>query len=291
MGCQMNEYDSVHLSRILEDSGYAGSRAPEEADIVLVNTCSVRAKAEQKALSRLGRLVALKRKHPGLLVAVAGCVAQQRGSDLFQRFPGLDLVLGPREIGRFKEVWTPLAELAKAKGVRIAFENCNMGGTWQSGDWNIAHNPLAWELMFDAIPLDNLGLEWEPCHQMVALIDPIPQLQEWVKRIYHLHGKDATIDWPRIRKYGIFSAFHEDIAIKTARQVNRPFAFHRTPGFGDSDWTRIITELRLGGFKGSIDIEGWHDPVYRGDLEMTGQVKGLLYLKQCRGAFVPNPKE
>jgi tRNA-2-methylthio-N6-dimethylallyladenosine synthase len=117
MGCQMNEYDSVHLSRILEDSGYVESKAPEEADIALVNTCSVRAKAEQKALSRLGRLVALKRKHPGLLLAVAGCVAQQRGSDLFQRFPDLDIVLGPREIGRFREV---LAFIEKG-GTRVAF--------------------------------------------------------------------------------------------------------------------------------------------------------------------------
>jgi len=104
MGCQMNEYDSVHLSRILEDSGYVESKTPEEADVVLVNTCSVRAKAEQKALSRLGRLVALKKKRSGLLVAVAGCVAQQRGTDLFRRFPGLDIVLGPRGIGRFREV-------------------------------------------------------------------------------------------------------------------------------------------------------------------------------------------
>ena len=117
MGCQMNEYDSVHLSRILEDSGYVEAKAPEEADVVLVNTCSVRAKAEQKALSRLGRLVALKRKQPGLLVGVAGCVAQQRGTDLFQRFPGLNIVLGPREIGRFKE---GLAAIEKG-GTRVAF--------------------------------------------------------------------------------------------------------------------------------------------------------------------------
>ena len=117
MGCQMNEYDSVHLSRILEDSGYVASKAPEEADVVLVNTCTVRAKAEQKALSRLGRLVALKRKHPGFLLAVAGCVAQQRGTDLLQRFPGLDLVLGPREIGRFREV---LRGIEKG-GSRVAF--------------------------------------------------------------------------------------------------------------------------------------------------------------------------
>ena len=54
----------------------------------------------------------------------------------------------------------------RTKGVRIAFENCEMGGTWESGDWNIAHAPDAWELMFDAVPAANLGLEWEPCHQL-----------------------------------------------------------------------------------------------------------------------------
>jgi len=104
MGCQMNEYDSDHLSRILEDSGYQRARDPETANFVILNTCSVRAKAEQKALSRLGRLSSLKKKNPGLLLAVAGCVAQQRGVDLLERFPGLDLVLGPREIGNFKGI-------------------------------------------------------------------------------------------------------------------------------------------------------------------------------------------
>ena len=69
-----------------------------------------------------------------------------------------------------------------------------------------------------------------------------------------------------------------------------PFAFHRTPGIGDTNWTDVISELRLGGYQGSIDIEGWHDPVYRDELEMTGQVRALNYLKECRGgAFVANP--
>ncbi|MCE2939787.1 MAG: hypothetical protein LW819_10890, partial [Fimbriimonadaceae bacterium] len=65
---------------------------------------------------------------------------------------------------------------------------------------------------------------------------------------------------------------------------------HRTPGFGDTNWTDVISILRKHGWRGSIDIEGWHDPVYRDDLEMTGQVHALNYLKACRGgAFVPNP--
>ncbi len=177
---------------------------------------------------------------------------------------------------RYTKVFKPLAKRAADKGVKIAFENCDMGGTWQKGDWNIAQYPASWELMFNAIDAENIGLEWEPCHQMVKLIDPMPQLRKYMDRIFHVHGKDATIKWDIIKEYGINGP--------------KQFAFHRTPGFGDSNWTDIISELRQGGFKGCIDIEGWHDPVYRGDLEMTGQVHGLNYLKQCRGGdFVPNP--
>lgn len=180
-------------------------------------------------------------------------------------------------IDRFKEVFEPLAKRAADKGVRLAFENCDMGGTWESGDWNIAHNPTAWEMMFNVVPMDNLGLEWEPCHQMVSLIDPMPQLRKWVSKIFHVHGKDATIYWDVVREHGVHGP--------------HPFAYHRTPGFGDSNWTDIISELRRGGFKGAIDIEGWHDPVYRDELEMTGQVHALNYLKQCRGGrFVENPE-
>ena len=181
-----------------------------------------------------------------------------------------------QSIKQFKKVFEPLTKRAADKGVRLAFENCDMGGTWQSGDWNIAHYPAAWELMFNAVPMDNIGLEWEPCHQMVKLIDPMPQLRQWVKKIFHLHGKDATVYWDVVRQYGVGGP--------------QPFAYHRTPGFGDSNWADIISELRRGGFTGSIDIEGWHDPVYRGELEMTGQVHGLNYLKRCRGgSFVENP--
>jgi len=190
---------------------------------------------------------------------------------------------------QFKKVFTPLTKRAADKGVRIAFENCDMGGSWQTGDWNIAHNPVAWEMMFHEVPAANLGLEWEPCHQMVNLIDPIPQLHQWSNKVFHVHGKDATVYWDRIRKYGIRTAVHEDIARKSGSQGTKPFAYHRTPGFGDSNWTEIISILRMNGFKGSIDIEGWHDPVMRSELEMTGQVAGMKYLKQCRGDFIANP--
>ncbi|MBZ9858140.1 sugar phosphate isomerase/epimerase family protein [Mesorhizobium sp. CA12] len=196
---------------------------------------------------------------------VSGFTGRIRGKKLTDSLP------------RFREVWGQLAKRAADKGVRIAFENCAMDGNWASGDWNIAHNPDAWELMFNELPNDNLGLEWEPCHQLVYLIDPIPQIRKWAPRIFHVHGKDATVRWDVIREHGVFGRL--------------PFVQMRTPGFGDSDWTRVISELRLAGYKGAIDIEGWHDPVYRGDLEITGQARALDYLKQCRGgnSYVPNP--
>lgn len=199
------------------------------------------------------------------------------GSNLVCGFAGR--VVGkpvPESIPRFKEVFGELARRAADRGVRLAFENCDMGGTWQSGDWNIAHSPHAWEMMFNALPLDNLGLEWEPCHQLNSLVDPLPQLRKWIHRIFHVHGKDATVLWDVVREYGI--------------RGGKAYAYHRTPGFGDTNWTDVISALRMGGYKGSIDIEGWHDPVYRVDLEMTGQVHALRYLKNCRGgAYIENP--
>jgi len=179
-------------------------------------------------------------------------------------------------IPAFKKVFGELCKRAADKGLSIAFENCDMGGTWYKGDWNIAITPRAWTLMFDTLPLDNIGLEWEPCHQMVKLIDPIPQLRKWAKKVFHVHGKDATVARDIIAENGIVGP--------------DSFAWHRTPGFGDSNWADIITILRQNDYQGSIDIEGYHDPVYRGELEWTGQVQGLNYLKACRGgAFVPNP--
>jgi len=218
------------------------------------------------------------RKNAETVEAWKACIgaAKAFGCDLVCGFAGR-LIDRPidESIPAYRTFWGEMSRRAADGGVRIAFENCEMGGNWRRGDFNIATIPAAWELMFDALPAENIGLCWEPCHQMVKLIDPMPQLRRYVRRIFHVHGKDATVLWDVVREHGIAGP--------------KPFAFHRTPGFGDSNWTDIISELRRGGFVGSIDIEGWHDPVYREELEMTGQVAGLNYLKRCRAAFVPNP--
>ncbi len=182
----------------------------------------------------------------------------------------------PEAIPKFGEVFRDLTKKAADKNLNMAIENCTMGGTWDHATCNIGFNPKAWKLMFQEVTAENFGLEWEPTHQMVQLIDPVAQLREWVPKIVHMHGKDATIDWDGVRRYGVLGASE--------------FVYHRTPGFGDTNWRDIFTILHQNGYEGDICIEGYHDPVYRDDWEMTGQLHALHYLKWCRGGdFTPNP--
>ncbi len=104
MGCQMNEYDSDCLSQLLIDAGHFPTDNQYDADLILINSCTIRAKAQQKAFSQIGRMASLKAKRPDLILGLMGCIAQQEGSNLFKRFPALDLVLGTREISRIPEI-------------------------------------------------------------------------------------------------------------------------------------------------------------------------------------------
>ena len=178
---------------------------------------------------------------------------------------------------KFGKVFRELARRAEDRGVRLAIENCPMGGTWQNATCNIGINPRAWEVMFNEVPSDALGLEWEPAHQLIQLIDPIAQLRKWVKKVYHVHGKDATVDRHAVAEYGVLCDTDW-------------YAPERTPGFVDSDWRDIIYILHMGGYTGDICVEGYHDPIYKKDWEMTAQKHALAYLKWCRGGdFVTNP--
>jgi tRNA-2-methylthio-N6-dimethylallyladenosine synthase len=97
-GCQMNERDSEIMAQALSLCGYVESMSYEEADLVILNTCSIRAKAEQKVLSLLGYLRKAKNNNPSMRICVAGCVAQQAGSHLIERMPHVDLVIGTQHI-------------------------------------------------------------------------------------------------------------------------------------------------------------------------------------------------
>ena len=100
-GCQMNEYDSARTADALAHShGLELAERPEEADVLLVNTCSVREKAQEKVFSELGRWRALKRRRPGVVIGVGGCVASQEGDAIRARAPQVDIVYGPRTLHR-----------------------------------------------------------------------------------------------------------------------------------------------------------------------------------------------
>jgi len=103
MGCQMNVHDSEKIAGIFSELGYQEAAGFKESDVIVLNTCSVRAKAEQKFSSELGRLKLAKTYRPGLRIAVAGCIAQQMGKSLFKRFPYVDFVFGPNNIDSLEQ--------------------------------------------------------------------------------------------------------------------------------------------------------------------------------------------
>lgn len=105
MGCQMNEYDSAKMLDVLAEShGVIKTDKPEEADIILLNTCSIREKAQEKVFSQLGRWRQYKDDNPELLIGVGGCVASQEGADIFERAPYVDIVFGPQTLHRLPEM-------------------------------------------------------------------------------------------------------------------------------------------------------------------------------------------
>jgi tRNA-2-methylthio-N6-dimethylallyladenosine synthase len=117
-GCQMNEYDS---DRIRNAIGIETTDDPEEADVVIINTCSIREKADQKALSSLGRFKHLKSRKPNVVVGIAGCVAQLYGERLLDRIPHLDFVLGPRAIPRLPQIISQV-EREKRRSVETSLD-------------------------------------------------------------------------------------------------------------------------------------------------------------------------
>jgi tRNA-2-methylthio-N6-dimethylallyladenosine synthase len=99
-GCQMNEHDSERMTGLLEELGCTSTSLVEHADMVILNTCSIREKAEQKFYSELGRLKKTKDENPGLMIAVAGCIAQQEGVNIISRAPYVDIIFGTSDISR-----------------------------------------------------------------------------------------------------------------------------------------------------------------------------------------------
>ena len=117
-GCQMNEYDSDRIHNALD---VELTRNPKDADYIIVNTCAIREKADQKALSSLGRYKHLKSSNPGLIIGMAGCVAQLYGNKLLKQMPYLDFVLGPRAIPNLPQIISEI-ETSNTRKIDISFD-------------------------------------------------------------------------------------------------------------------------------------------------------------------------
>ena len=120
-GCQMNDYDSGRIADLLKaEMGYEKTDVLEEADLVVVNTCSIREKAQEKTFSDLGRIREVKKTRPGMLIAVGGCVASQEGENVIRRAPFVDAVFGPQTLHRLPELLRRRMETGKAQ-VDVSF--------------------------------------------------------------------------------------------------------------------------------------------------------------------------
>lgn len=166
----------------------------------------------------------------------------------------------------FKEIWSPHAEHAEKKGVKIGFENCSMMDRFPFHGINIAYCPEAWDMMFDAVPSKALGLEMDPSHLYWQQIDYLWAVHRYGDRIYHVHAKDTEVFWDVLKKRGIYSKGHG-------------WWRHRIPGWGGINWRDFISALIDVGYDGNLDIEH-EDPVFSGERKEEGLILGLKHLSQ-----------
>ncbi len=215
-------------------------------------------------------------------------VAAHLAIPVVSAFPGavINPVVNPRggnpvyqsttaDIPKLLEFWGPLAQQAEQAGVRIAFEHCPQGLHHLSVmGYNFFGQPAMWEAFFNDCPYSNIGIEWDAAHLICQGIDPLENLRMFGSKVFHVHAKDAWIDQSLMNRYGIC---HPGVAE------------HRFPGLGQSDWAQILHHLIRSGYTHDLNIEGWHDPVYRDhpgglQLETTGM---LIARKTLEPLLIP----
>ncbi len=207
---------------------------------------------------------------------VRNCItlAQEIGVPLVAGFAGR--VMGEeleKSLPLFKQLWGEHARFAADHGVRIAFEHCPMGGFWSPfGGINCICTPAMWDKCFDAVPSEAIGIEWDASHLLCHFIDPVLNIRQYGRKIFHIHAKDAKLYRDVVDRYGIY----------------HPGAVeHCFVGLGDADWAAIMKELVRAGYSSDLNIEGWHDVVYR-DHEKGPKLEdlGLLIAKRHLAQFV-----
>ena len=173
----------------------------------------------------------------------------------------------------FREVWPPLVRFAQDHGVRIAIENCPMLFTqdeWPGGK-NLAVSPRIWRQMFEEIPSDWFGLNYDPSHMIWQHMDPIEPLLEFAGKIFHVHAKDARINRKCLNDAGILahpSDYHEP----------------KLPGLGEVDWSAFFAALS--GIRGDVSVAiEVEDRAYEGSLE--NRILGIRQSRRYLSQFCP----
>ena len=169
----------------------------------------------------------------------------------------------------FAKVWPPIVAYARERGIKIAIENCPMlwDDTWPGGQ-NLAYSPSIWTRMFEIIPDDNFGLNYDPSHLIWQFIDEIRPISDFRERIFHVHAKDMHIDRETLYQDGILAPGFR-------------WAIPRLPGLGDVRWPAFMAALYAIGYDYVVSIEH-EDRTFEGSEEL---VKRGFYL--TRDVLIP----
>ncbi len=169
----------------------------------------------------------------------------------------------PQNLEDFARIWPPIVQYAKEQGVKIAIENCPMifsYDEWPGGN-NLASTPAIWRKMWEIIPDDNFGLNLDPSHLILQMIDYSRVIHEFGSKIFHVHAKDLHIDAEGLYNNGVLSQ-------------GMGWQVPRLPGLGDMDWAKFFAALTAVRYDGVVSIEH-EDRVFEGDEEL---VKRGFYL-------------
>jgi sugar phosphate isomerase/epimerase len=165
---------------------------------------------------------------------------------------------------RFEEVWPELIRYAEDRNTRVGIENCPMlfKKSWPFG-WNLARTPAIWRKMFEIIPSVHFGLNYDPSHLRMQLMDPIAPIHEFGPRIFHAHAKDMRIDQAKLDRLG-----------SLVTPMERSTA--KIPGLGDIAWGKWIGALADAGYDGPVCVEV-EDEAFEGSFERRRKSLEISY--------------
>lgn len=171
---------------------------------------------------------------------------------------------------RFLEVWTDIIQYAESQKVQIGIENCPMLFTYDEwpGGKNLGHSPAVWKKMFEAVPSDYFGLNYDPSHMIWQHMDYLAPLRNFADKLFHIHAKDVRIDYHKLNEVGIMAP---------------PNEWHspKLPGLGAVDWGQFFSVLSSAGYDGPVCVEV-EDRAYEGGLAKRKAAlrQSYTYLRQ-----------